>query len=445
MPNLIIPKEKLSRKFIPFFNGFKRYEVIFGGRGSSKSTHIAIKLLARAAVDEYFHCIYVRKWGEHIRDSQFELFKRVAQYMGWENEFKFSESTFTITCIRNGNKMIAKGLDKADKTKSIAEPTHVWVEEADQITFDDFDTLNKGLRTSKTQCSFLMSFNTFVPEDHWIRDVLFDKENIYDLSPKFKEKSYLSHSTYLDNDFIDHEEYEEILTIETGGNKFKIESDLKGVWGVEPNDFPWLYAFDESKHVKKAPFLPTFPIYIFIDINNEPLECTIWQMSPNKGTRNSFLHCIDVLSGSFKIEELCERILSKYPFSIKYLGGDRSGQNEDVGRNQTIYQIMASLLGLGKKQLLLNTHNLEHSDSRILCNAMLSNYPNVVIDESCKILIKQCHIAKVDQDSSRPSQLLKDRGTYKLDAFDSMRYMFQTLFNEFAKETYFKVLAKGRK
>jgi hypothetical protein len=204
-----------------------------------------------------------------------------------------------------------------------------------------------------------------------------------------------------------------------------------------------MYAFDVNKHIRNVQFMPQFPVYVFIDVNNDPLECTLWQMSPNKGTKNSFIHCIDEFSGKYKVTELGQQIKAKYPSSILFLGGDRSGQNEDVGRNQTIYQILGGAMGLSDKQLLLNSHNLEHADSRMLCNSMFHNYPNLYINaEKCPNLVRQIQMAKVDVKSVTPSKLLKDRGMYKNDALDSMRYFFQTLFNDFAKNTYFKVLNK---
>lgn len=445
MPKLIIPRANVSVHFYPFFNRFHRYEFLFGGRGSGKTKHIIIKLLARAAVDEYFLCIYARKVHDAIRDSQFGEFKAVARMMGWYDEFKFNESDYTITCRRNGNKFVAKGLDKAEKVKSTVEPTHVWVEEADQISWDDFDTLNKGLRSPATQNSFILSFNTFIPEQHWIRTTLFHPEHHYELSNQFSCKdTYLLHSTYLHNDFIDQEEYRDTLTLESGGNAYKIESDLKGLWGQEPNDNPWLYSFEPGKHIKPTlPFYPSFPVYLSFDFNNDPFACIAAQFSPNKGANSSFIHIIREFSGKMKVEQMCDQIKAAFPASIIYITGDRSGHNEDLGRNQTLYQIISSYLGVSDKLVQLNNSNLEHADSRILCNTMLANYPNFFISaQGCPNLVSQCEAARVDEKSSKPSQLLKDREQHKNDEFDGFRYLLQTYFHKFAKEKYFRILRK---
>jgi hypothetical protein len=73
---------------------------------------------------------------------------------------------------------------------------------------------------------------------------------------------------------------------------------------------------------------------------------------------------------------------------------------------------------------------------------MFQHYPNIFIDPSCKGLIADCEKATVDPKSLKPSMLLKDRGAYKMDLFDGMRYYFQTYWNTWAKDTYFRVLKK---
>lgn len=441
-----------------FYDDYLRYEKIklyFGGYGSGKSIFIVQDLIAKCRKEEYFKCYYGRKVFDTVRGSCFETIVETIEDLGLQEEFSYSKaptSTMMIVHRVTGNKFVPFGSDKPDKLKSIKDPTHIWCEEFDQFQDADSATGRKGdfqllfprLRTTKAKTQFIASFNTDpVYPTHWILKYFFpdlyegDDKAEFDLLDGIEiTKTF---ANYTDNYFIDKEAYYQSLVLASGGSSLVLDAIAKGAWGVLLNKDPWLYAFDKSKHVRdNIVFLPTFPIYVFIDVNNDPLECTIWQISPQKGTKNSFIHCIDEFSGKYKVMELGAQIKSKYPSSIIYLGGDRSGQNEDVGRNQTIYQILGGAMGLSNKQLLLNTHNLEHADSRLLCNAMMHNYPNFYISSKCTNLIRQMQIAKVDNNSSTPSKLLKDRGMYKLDMFDSYRYMLQTLFNDFAKNTYFR-------
>lgn len=420
----------------------------YGGRGGGKSEAIVQKLVYHCIHDAYFKCYYGRKVFDNVRGSCFDTIIHNLEDMGVHNSFSFSTantSPMVITHRRTGNKFIPFGSDKSEKLKSIKDPTDIWAEEFDQFTFGDFSDIYPTLRTERGANRFWATFNTHkVFPSHWILKCFFP--DIYDgdtvdMDVLAEKKVLKIFANYTDNLFIDRGAYYNSLALAAGGNSTLLDGMANGQWGVVDNDVPWLYAFDPQRHVVPSlPFMPSFPIYVFLDINNDPLECTIWQMSPNYGSKNSFIHCIDEFSGKFKVDEMGGQVKARYPSSIIYVGGDRSGQNEDVGRNQTVYQILASKLGISPNQLLLNSSNLEHADSRILCNTMINNYPNFrVSSERCPNLIRQCQLAKVDNTSGTPSKLLKDRGLYKLDAFDSMRYMFQTMFNNFAKKTYLRV------
>lgn len=411
---------------------------------SGKTNHIMLKLFAETFSKNHVSVVYCRHEYETIRKT---TFKDMCNFLKSKPEleecFNYSTSTngsMTFTNKLTGNQITPFGLDDADKTKGISEATIVWIDEMDKCTKDQYAMINSVLRTPQAEyLQFIGSFNP-VSETSWIRSTFFDERDAYAPNSDYGDELLIHRSTVHDNEYIDVDAYVKSLTLMYAGNKTLLDVNLRGLWGLEQNNNPWMHAFDYEKHVRKSvPFLPTFPIYVFIDVNNDPLECTIWQISPQKGTKNSFIHCIDEFSGKYKINQLGAAIKAKYPYSIIYIGGDRSGQNEDVGRNQTVYQILAGTMGLNEKQMLLNTQNLTHADSYMLCNAMFFNYPNIFIsEENCPNLIEQLQKAEIDNKSATPFKLRKDREQFKLDSFDSARYMFQTLFNDFAKNTYFR-------
>lgn len=417
-----------------------------GGRGSGKTRHIMLKIFAATFSEKHVSVVYCRHEFETIRKTTFkDMCNFLKSIPELDDYFQYSTSTngnMTFTNTLTGNQISPFGLDDPDKTKGISEATIVWIDEMDKCTKEQYAMVNSVLRTPQAEyLQFIGSFNP-VSEMSWVRATFFDTNDAYAANPEYGDELLVHHSTVYHNEYVDVEAYVRSLILMYAGNQTLLDVNLKGYWGIENNENPWLHAFDMQKHVKPLAFMPTFPIYVFIDVNNDPLECTIWQVSPNKGSKNSFIHCIDEFSGKYKVNELGAVIKAKYPSSIIYLGGDRSGQNEDVGRNQTVYQILGGAMGLGQRQYLLNTHNLTHADSYMLCNAMFFNYPNVYINSTCVNYIRQCQIAEVDNKSITPFKLKKDREGFKLDAFDSGRYMFQTLFNDFAKNTYFKALAK---
>lgn len=212
---------------------------------------------------------------------------------------------------------------------------------------------------------------------------------------------------------------------------------VKGDWDYVYNDRPWLYSYIDAIHVQSVPFLKQKPVYLSFDFNADPVSCTAWQMSDNMGGIGSFLHGIREFGGKIKIDDLCMQIKTAFPYSTLFVTGDRSGQNQDVGRNQTLYQMIQQYLSLSNRQMNLNTHNIEHADSRLLSNVIFEHY-NILLDPSMVNLIADCRKATTDPNNKLGHVLLKDRGEYKMDYFDSMRYLFQTYYLEYMKETHLK-------
>lgn len=445
--------------FFDLWGNTNPINLLFGGYGSGKSVFIAQELIRHVREDKYFKCYYGRKVHDDVRNSVFDTIASVIEDQNMRHLFSYSRadnSTMVIRCRANGNVFIPFGARDPEGLKSIKDPTHIWCEELDQ--FDDGDGEEKAgdfallyprLRTSKAITQFYGSFNTSqVFETHWILKYFFPELYKGDDKPEFDFLEDVTVSktfaNYTDNYFIDQAAYYQKLRLASAGSQSVLDAIAAGAWGVTDNKNPWLYAFEHQKHVtQKIPFLPSFPVYLSFDFNNDPFACTAWQMSPNKGGKDSFIHGLKEFSGIMKVEEMCQRIATEYPYSILFITGDRSGQNEDVGRNQTLYQIIAGLLGVNDKLINTPTTNLEHADSKMLMNTMFANYPNVKLSrEGMPNFIQQCHKAKNDPDSKKPSQLLKDRGSNKNDEFDAGRYFFQTYFNEFAKLTYFRALKK---
>ena len=128
----------------------------------------------------------------------------------------------TIECILNKNKLLFFGLDDVEKLKSIVDITSTWIEEAAEITQDDFTQLDLRLR-GKTQSykQIILTFNPISAES-WIRKVFFTKQ---------KNNSSILKTTYKDNIFIDLE-YKEVLENLKNENKTFYKIYALGEWGV---------------------------------------------------------------------------------------------------------------------------------------------------------------------------------------------------------------------
>ena len=120
----------------------------------------------------YFKGVLVRKVYDTIKESQFEGIKTEVYNMGLESLFTFRTSPLSITCI-NKNRIIARGLDKADKIKGVDNPTFIWYEEGNDMTEEDFNTVTTTVRSNKAD--YLQEIFSFNPEadtanysDFWI-------------------------------------------------------------------------------------------------------------------------------------------------------------------------------------------------------------------------------------------------------------------------------------
>lgn len=426
-----------SHHFKDIIHSWDRYIIAYGGRGSGKTDSFYLKYLLELFQPYYFRLAYINKEKSNIRDQQYAGFKRVAKRIGVYDQLRWYDGDYRVVNPFTDNSLIPRGMDDPEKTKGLDDITAIWWDEVNKGSEDDFMALNELLRSPQAKyLQFAVSFNP-VSENHWLRRKFFAPDNPHKPHPNYQSVALYNRSTLFNNEFIDQKTYYNELVRSSAGNKNKIRVNIEGDWGLEENNNPWLYNFDPDKHIREVRFAVRYPIYVSFDFNLDPFACTIWQMSPNKGGRDSFIHCIDEVVGKIKIEDICSTIKSRYPQSIIYVTGDRSGQNNELGRNQTLYQSIATWLHISPKNLVLNSSNLEHSDSRELLNAMFWHY-NIGIHPRCKNLIEDCHKATVDMKSKKPSHLLKDRNDYKMDSFDSMRYFFQTFFLEYVQNNIWK-------
>lgn len=439
-----IDDSAVSAKFQDILHSWDRYIIAYGSRGSGKTDTFYLKYLLETFQPFYFKLAFINKEFSGIRDAQYAGFKRVAKRVGLDSFFKFYDGDYRIVNTVTGNSMIPKGMDDPEKTKGLDDVTTIWWDEINKGTKEDYLALNELLRSPEAKyLQFAISFNP-VSENHWLRSHFFSEDNGHKLNEMYKGQALLSHSTYRDNEFIDTEAYLQTLLMGAGGDQNRIKVNVHGEWGNEENKAPWLYAFDRAKFAKKKLlFYPSYPVYLSFDFNREPLTCTATQMSPHKGQKSSFIHHLKQFKDDVQLTELCQRIKAEYPSSILYVTGDASGNKGDVafvGRHSTYYTMIKAALNLTDKQMNLNTRNMEHNDSRLLCNTMLNQYPNIYFsEEGCPDLIMDCEIAEVDEKSSKPGHLKKDRDKFKLDLFDGWRYFYQTYFNEFVQSVYFKV------
>ncbi|MBR0615277.1 PBSX family phage terminase large subunit [Bacillus safensis] len=195
------------RKFL--FDWDQKFQFLVGGYGSSKSYHIALKLILKL-LDEKRTALVIREVYDTHRDSTFSLFEEIVNDLGLDHVIQCRTSPLMLK-FHNGSRIIFKGLDKPAKLKSINNISIIWIEECSEVKYEGFKELLGRLRHPTLQLHMILSTNP-VGQDNWTYRHFFkdDQNNRFILNDErlYKERTiaindtYYHHSTAEDNLFL---------------------------------------------------------------------------------------------------------------------------------------------------------------------------------------------------------------------------------------------------
>jgi len=184
-------------------------QLLVGGYGSSKSYHVALKILLKL-LEEKRTALVVREVYDTHRESTFSLFCEIIEDLGLGGKIKTSSSPMTVK-FPNGSKIIFRGMDKPEKLKSINNISLIWLEECSEIKYAGFKELLGRLRHPTLDLFMILSTNP-VSKDNWVYTHFFiDEENeraVLDDERLYKERTiiqdevYYHHSVADDNLFL---------------------------------------------------------------------------------------------------------------------------------------------------------------------------------------------------------------------------------------------------
>lgn len=194
---------------------YKTY-LLVGGYGSSKSYHIALKLILKL-LSEKRKVLVVREVFDTIRDSCYDLLVEILEEFDLvgqsKNKVHCTTSPMSIK-FPNGSKIIFKGMDKPSKLKSINGVTIVWLEECSEIKYAGYKELLGRLRHPTQTMHFILSTNP-VGTENWVYQHFFkridedgnehitlDDQLLYKKRTIVKNGVYYHHSVADDNLFL---------------------------------------------------------------------------------------------------------------------------------------------------------------------------------------------------------------------------------------------------
>ncbi|HPH11309.1 MAG TPA: PBSX family phage terminase large subunit [Thermotogota bacterium] len=190
--------QEFNDAYIPYLKNQTRYEIFYGGAGSGKSYFIAQRILLDIMQNKKQKVIVARKVARTNRHSTYALLLSIIYKWNLNKFFRVNKSELEITFI-NGSQIIFSGLDDVEKLKSIANITGIWVEEASEITKEDFMQLDLRLRgVSDKPNWFVLSFNP-ISQMSWLKSHFFNKpvDNCSILKTTYKDNL-----RFLDLDYV---------------------------------------------------------------------------------------------------------------------------------------------------------------------------------------------------------------------------------------------------
>lgn len=219
-----------------------RINLLCGGAGSSKSYSVAQWIIKKSYEEQNKRILVTRKTLPSLRITAYRLILDLLQQYGLPYNLNKSELVITTP---TRSEILFKSLDEPEKIKS-AEFNYIWIEEATEITIDDYRQLNLRLRRQNNQINqMFLSFNP-ISRLNWIYTELVTKPD-NDLA--------IHRSTYKDNPFLACEYIREIEDlINQDMNYYRVYA--LGEWGVLENIIYMNYDI-----IKQVPGNPDDVIY----------------------------------------------------------------------------------------------------------------------------------------------------------------------------------------
>lgn len=197
----------VNEVYQPLFTQLPRYFILLGGRAAGRSTVASQYANAKLVAPEYFRCAIMRYILGDIRNSIYREITDRAEENGILNHLKVNDSTMTIEYGNNSINAVGfkkSSGDQKSKLKSLASYNSVIIEEADEVTEEDFMQLDDSLRTIKGDITLILLLNP-PAKTHWIIQRWFqclpsEIKDFYlpQLRPEITDTIFI-HTNYKDN------------------------------------------------------------------------------------------------------------------------------------------------------------------------------------------------------------------------------------------------------
>ncbi|AGI11710.1 terminase large subunit [Listeria phage LP-032] len=197
--SLNIHERMFNKVYLPSLEWNDRTIIFYGGAGSGKSVWAVQRSVIRL-MREKRKMLVVRKNTNSLRDSVFSEFTKALSTFKLADRCRIYTSQLRIV-LPNGSQILFKGIDNPEKIKSISGIDDIFLEEATELTLDDYTQLQLRMRNlagkRRKEGQMILCYNP-ISKVNWVYR-LFHDPTTADERP---EDLRILHTTYKDNKFL---------------------------------------------------------------------------------------------------------------------------------------------------------------------------------------------------------------------------------------------------
>lgn len=394
---ITINKKGILPCYLPYIRDYAtRVNVFYGGAGSGKSYFVMQKIILKA-LDNQRKVLIVRKVGATLKESVWSLTLELIHTGGLTPTVKqINKSDLTIEFL-NGSVLLFKGLDDSEKIKSINGITDIVIEEATEITLDDFTQLNLRLRSKKPNNQIHLMFNP-VSKANWVYKYFFETK---------PDNCVIVQTTYRDNPHLPKEYVDSLHALENK-NPAYYKIYVRGEFAtLDKLVFPIIH-----KRIISENELTDAWFWVGMDFGytNDPTAITWGYYNP---TQNDLYITGEYDKIGMTNDVIAETLVSLGLSKEKIVADSAEPKSITELRNLGIKRIIASVKGADSVK--------NGIDRMQRCN--------IIIDERCAKTIEEFENYTWQKDKKTGEYINQPVDSYN-HHIDSIRYGIQTVINK---------------
>lgn len=290
-----MPARMLAEKYLTVWRDIKKGAhteyVLYGGRGSAKSTFVSLAVLDILLSKPNLHAVLCRRVKDTLRDSVYAQLKWAIGELGLEEFFEFRLNPLEMIYKPTGQKIYFRGADDPAKLKSIKVPFGyigiLWFEELDQFCGEEeIRSIEQSVIRGGDEAFIFKSFNPPRTAGSWANQyVMVPKEtrlvcktSYLDIPPEWLGKVFLEEAEHLKevNPAAYEHEYCGVPN-EEGGNVFtnlvirEIAEQEIGAFDRVYNGIDWGWYPDPFRFHRMSYLPAERRLYIFDEISGNKL------------------------------------------------------------------------------------------------------------------------------------------------------------------------------